>query len=39
MLVGPILGVTKRERKLINNGLKEKTNLRSWLLINLFSVL
>jgi hypothetical protein len=29
MLVGPILGEIKRERKLINNGLKGKTNLCS----------
>jgi len=28
-----ILGVIKRERKLINNGLKGKTNLCSWLFI------
>jgi hypothetical protein len=35
MLVGPILGVIKRERKLINNGLKGKTNLCSWFFINL----
>jgi hypothetical protein len=33
MLVGQILGVIKRERKLINNGLKGKTNLCSWLFI------
>ena len=33
MLVGPILGVIIRERKLINNGLKGKTNLCSWLFI------
>jgi len=33
MLVGPILGVIKRERKLINNGLKGKTNLCNWLFI------
>ena len=33
MLVGPILGVIERERKLINNGLKAKTNLCSWLFI------
>jgi len=38
MLVGPILGVIKRERKLINNGLKGKTNLCSWLFIKYINV-